>query len=111
MTPRDWDESDEARRLLAELDAAERWSDRYSGLGWSNVCEALAERCGEIESELDELRDATLRAFADTASDDRDSDAWFEAWDEADCEAVTVKQAAEAARRMRLGDSLMLEAA
>lgn len=111
MSALDWTETPEAKELLAELDAAERSSDCYSGWGWSNVSRSFAERCDEIELELNDLRSDAVNALADAASDDRDSDAWLDAWEEADNDAEGVSDACQRARRLHLGDGLMEQAA
>lgn len=110
MTPRDWHESDEAKRLLAEMDAAERQSDRYSGFGWDAVARAFNYQARELEGELDDLRAEAIGQFADAAGP-QESNAWYDAWDEADSEAETVDRAAARARREHWGDSILEEAA
>jgi hypothetical protein len=107
----DWNCTEHAIGLLAELDAAERASDCYAGWGWRDVSRSCSERAQEIECELDELRRAAVDAIADAASDDRDSDEWLDAWTEADDELVTVEWACQQARRSRAGDVLMERAA
>lgn len=107
----DWAESDKAKALLGELDAAERASDCYAGWGWSDVSRSFGARCDEIESELDDLRSEAVNAFADAASEDRASDAWLDAWEESDNEAESVKDACQRARRLHMGDGLLRLAA
>jgi hypothetical protein len=110
MTPRDWHQSERALRLLAEIDAAERSSDRYLGLGWSDIAERFGEKASELENDLDDIRREALDAFAGTV-DPTGGDDFHDAWDEADSEALTVAEAVQSARRNHLGSNLLEEAA
>jgi GNAT superfamily N-acetyltransferase len=107
--PNEWHESDKAQQLLRELDAAERMADRW--YRWSDVSRAFGERAADIESELDNLRQDSIAAFANASGFSIYSEGWWEADDEAEAEAPTVAQVMADARRMRLGDQLLQEAA
>lgn len=107
----DWTETEEARQLLAELDAAERASDLYCGWGWSEVARSFTERAQEIEGELDDLRRAAVNEIANASGFPFDTVAWSDSWDEADDEAESVEAACQRARRLHLGDGLIERAA
>lgn len=109
MSALDWHETERARELLAELDACERSSDHWYGKG--GIARAFSERCEEIESELDDLRSESVIAFANAVSPDRTSDAWLDAEEDADSEAVPVAWACQQARISRMGDALIERAA
>lgn len=106
-TPRDWENSERALELLTELDAVERESDFCSGQGWSDAARAHCDRAQEIEFELDQLRSEAVDAYAGTFGE-RESDPWWDATEEADGEATTVKAACDFARRQHFGDKILL---
>lgn len=102
-----WEASDKAIALLRDLDAAERQSDRYTGLGWTVVAQAFAEHARECECQLDNLRSEAMDTAARLESGSpKGTDEWWDAFDAADDQAVTVAQAADRARRLRFGDAL-----
>jgi hypothetical protein len=107
----DWDRTDEVTQLLAELDASERSSDLYLGWGWGEVARSFAERCEEIEAELDSLRIEAVNAVADATGHSRDADEWIDAWTEADNDLETVERACQRARKLGMGDGLIERAA
>lgn len=102
----EWHETPEALRFLAELDAAERSSDAYSGRGWDGVADAFSTQAADAEGELEQLRSDAVNAIADAANPDRDSEAWLDAWTEADDWERSVKDAIKQARRDHAGDAL-----
>jgi hypothetical protein len=99
-----WEETDQAKTLLEKVDAYERLSDRFSG----EVSEAAAAFChaaSEAQDELDRLRGDALNSYADLCSDDRQSEEWFMAWEDADAEAISTKRIVARARRAHAGDT------
>lgn len=106
----DWNETPEALRFLAELDAAERSSDTYSGRGWAGVADACATQAADAEAELEQLRHDAVEAIADATGATRDSDEWLDAWTEADDDLLPVKDAIQQARRNHAGDSFFEQA-
>ncbi len=102
----DWQEKPDATRFLAELDAAERSSDAYSGRGWDGVAESFASHASECEMELEQLRSDALDALADATGASRDTDDWHDARDAADDAEMAVKEAIRRARRDHAGDAL-----
>ena len=109
MTPTNWQMTPRARRLLAEIDAAERRMDEARGLQWDWVVDAYRKQRCDLECDLDCIRAEAIGAFADAAGQPQ-SEAWFEAWEEADGEAEPTQSAIATARKLKLGDTL-LEAA
>lgn len=100
-TPNEWHQTDKAKALLAEADAAGIMADRLRGFGWRG--DDLRDRILDIDLELDDLRDEAVKAFANGLTSDRESDEWFDAEREADNEAPTVGQALKDARRAGAG--------
>ena len=102
-----WWQSDKARDLLGQLDAAERYSDHFSGMpGWYSIADECANRAKDIEGELDNLRTECIRDFADAAGE-RHSDEFLDAWEIGDSEALTVEAACQQARRLGWGASVL----
>lgn len=101
-----WHERPEAQALLEKVDAFVRASDRWSG-ELPEAAQAFSEAASDIESELDDLRSAAVDAAADTYSNDRRSDEWLDAWDEADEDAPPVKQVIRDAQRRHAGDGYL----
>lgn len=110
MSALDWHKSEAAVRLLCELDAVERQSDFCVGQGWDAAAQGHRDRADEIEFQLDLLRLAATEDFAATAGG-RETDPWWDAIEEAESEATTVKEAADFARREHWGDRLLGQAA
>lgn len=110
MNALDWHKAEKAVELLCELDAVERQSDFCVGQGWASAAQGHCDRAQEIEDEIDTLRAEAVDAFAD-AHGPRESDPWWDAMEEADSEATTLKEATDFARRERWGNRLLERAA
>ena len=105
--PNEWHQSEEAKKILAEFDAASIMADRFRGYGWDT--ESLGHHCTDLELKLDDLRDAAIKAFAAAADSDRESDAWFDAEREGELDAPTVAHAIGQARRANVGSTFLGE--
>lgn len=104
-----WHESDEAKALLAKLDGLERCADSWL-CEENGVATAFTEAAKDAEDELEQLRYDAVNAAADAITgtiDDRLSDDWLAAWDEADTDAPPVKQIVQQARRNHAGDEYL----
>lgn len=109
--PRTWQVMPRARRILAELDHLERRMDEARGLAWDWIVEAGSKQHCDLRCDLDGLRSQALDDFAESAGP-KHSEAWDEAHNEADDEAMSVEDALKQARKLKLGPNLFqMEAA
>lgn len=107
----DWTQTPEALQLLAELDAAERAADCWSGRGWSECAEAFAEKAREIEDDLSDIRRKSITSRLGLPEQNGSwTEEQFERWFEADGETEEVSEACKRARRLRMGDALFEQA-
>lgn len=106
-----WEQSEAAMQLLCELDAVERQSDFCIGQGWDQAAQGHRDRAEEIDWALETLRSDAVDAFVAATGHPKESDPWWEALEEAESEATTVKEAADFARREHWGDRLLERAA
>lgn len=101
-----WHETDEARELLAKIDAFERLSDR-----WYGECEEAAkgftEAASDAEAALEDMRDEVVRRAATAMSGKSRGDDYEDAWVAADDDAPAVKQLVQSARRAHAGDDYL----
>jgi len=104
-----WAFGERARQLLAEMDAAERMADRW--YQWGDVSRAFSNHAADIESELDNLRHDVIEPFANASGFPIYSEEWWEANELAESEAPPVDQVMKDARRLRMGDSILEQAA
>ncbi len=108
-----WQEAPAALRWLAEINAAERSADTYSGRGWHNVAESFSSHAADAEMELEQLRDDACNAAANSVvkfGDPDTADAWHDAHDAASETMTSVKDAIKQARRDCAGDALFEQA-
>lgn len=109
-----WHETDEARELIAKVDAFEVLADR-----WYGECQLAAkgftEAAQEIADQLDGLRDQAVIASAEALSGRAQylgpEDNYDDAWMRADDEAPSVKYVIQSARRAHAGDNYLQQIA
>ena len=101
-----WEQSEQAKELLAKADAMITLSDRWCG-EVPDAAKAFSEAVEEAEDALDDLRRNAVNAYADACSNDRDSDEWIEAECEAENIADTVKECVRRACRTHAGDEYL----
>jgi hypothetical protein len=102
----EWWESEEARNLLAEHDAAVRLSDHFVGLGWDDAAKGCSERASEIEQRLDELRDAAVNDGPPKFNSDWTDQQWDD-WSDRDNFVDSVGVAVQRAHRYHWGDEIV----
>jgi hypothetical protein len=101
-----WHECDEARELLAKIDAFEILSDRWCG-ECSQAAKGFTEAAREAEDALDDMRGEIVCRVARALSGEGRGDAYEDAWVAADDDASPVKQLVQSARRAHAGDDYL----
>jgi hypothetical protein len=102
-----WNETEPARELLAKIDALETLSDRWYG-ECPQAARGFTEAAQEADDALATMRsEAVIDAAEALCGHAGPSDAYDDAWEEADNEAPAVEQVIQSARLTHAGDDYL----
>jgi hypothetical protein len=101
-----WHECDDARALVAKVDAFETLSDRWCG-ECPQAAEGFLEAARDAEDALDDMRGEIVCTLARDLAGDGTGDAYDDAWEALDNDAPSVSQILDSARRYHAGDSYL----
>lgn len=101
-----WAETDEARELIAKIEAFEVLSDRWCG-ECPQAAEGFMQAAREAEDALEDMRAEMVVKAATLLARDTDDLTYDYAWEAADEDAPPVKQILNAARRDHAGNGYL----